>query len=198
MGCAAYCYNIYLYKFNSQQVTECRARGAARVTGFGGEQESTTERDAVHMVGETVKELLPKLTQSWRTSREKAGARFEISRITTHAMRYTGDRERFECMFPHGTGFQMPWTDARKGLVKLGGLAQHPMIDCADDKDLAAWVEVLVLENRHKRAKHKEPIYKFWKIGRGSALVEIGAWQEIVWSGNQSEIQSSEGPDILP
>ena len=147
------------------------------------------EKDPVHLVEKTVKQFLEDLREATIKKEYLGNIRFHISRITTHTMRYTGRRERFEKMFPRGSGFQVPWTDAKKGMVKLEGLAKHPMINCEAPDDLSLWAEVLALENCHKRDKGKDPLYKFWKIGRGNGFVEVMTMPEIRYSATPGDYQ---------
>ena len=71
--------------------------------GFGGDQETNIqERDTVHMVQYTVKELLPQLTQAWRTSKERVEARFAIIRGDVDRLDRDGPR-LFGPIIAHGT-----------------------------------------------------------------------------------------------
>ena len=122
----------------------------------------------VHTTLKTVADLISDLDHSERRlphtgPGSEHNLRHMISRIATHALRYTRRNATFHAKFPGGLDFDMPWYDARQGIVNAWDLGRHPMFETRSRATIARWIEILAGENRNRSHKREPPMYKFYR-----------------------------------
>lgn len=150
--------------------------------------------DVVHGVVQTVAELMEILDAHPGRFTELGSPNyvmFLISRIFTHAMRYTGENCRFQGRFPDGCDFHMPWYDNLQGVVRAMDLGTHPMIAAGDPAQVTRWLSILAAENLRRircPTRDKQPMYKFLVLDRGELTVVKDLRRELMRRRDPSDI----------